>query len=577
MPPNLSGADARLEFAIQRAEQANDLYAWLLAVQARYGRAKEKIADPSDLAEMRLSLWHRADAIRSQFHSRAARLWAGQIIDGTMGSLFRDEVAAGDISPARMLEMMETVKSRVLLDQMRVPFQPLPTPELLERALAIERKMTYFAPDPEPDIVLSEIRLSSQLPIERSGSSSKQQLLEQVELIYSEAKAGFKGVEPVCGLAEIQETLDPRELLIEYTIPYHPLHPAFSLYCLVVTRTQAFAVDCDLASLPPIGFIGKLAADDKQPMDLSPLGQLIVNVRTAIQRGEDAEADGNLQELHTLLIAPLLERGLDFKDFDRCILVPHRMLHSVPWAALLGQDGRRLIQDVALTIAPSASIWHILATRSLPPVDSFLAFANPEPLPDPKLPALLQAEEEVDQIAAELSGLKPIVFKEKQATESALRANAGGKSIVHFATHGEFPMQDALDFHSLLLAGGDGNDGRVRAEELRTLNLQSASLVVLSICNGGIYRSGPSDEPYGLGPALLAAGAHNLLGTLWSIEDWAGRQFVVAFYANLLQFGPAEALRRAACKYLDDGWDLRLWAAFVSIGSGRPFSESAVR
>jgi len=155
----------------------------------------------------------------------------------------------------------------------------------------------------------------------------------------------------------------------------------------------------------------------------------------------------------------------------------------------------------------------------------------------------------------------------------ALRQQVAGKSIVHFATHGEFPMQDALDFHQLLLAAGDGNDGRVRAEELRVMDFHSASQVVLSICNGGIYRFGPGDEPYGLSSALLTAGAHDLVGTLWSIEDWAGRQFVVQFYSNVLRCGPADALRLAAKKYLQEGWDLRLWAAFVSMGTGRQFTK----
>jgi CHAT domain-containing protein len=472
-----------------------------------------------------------------------------------------------------MLEMMEAVKARTLLDQMHVEFRELPAPELQKQAMNIEQELTYFAPDTEPDEVLSEIRLTSQLPLEnRSGPSPQQDLLQQVERIYTEANAGFSGVQPVRSLAEIQQALKPREAILEYAIPYHPLHPAFSLHALVVTPGDAFHLQCDLSLLPASSFIGKLIADDKQPMDASPLGQTIINARTAIQDGEDPDADTSLQLLHCLLIAPLLTRGLDLKSLDRLVIVPHRMLHSVPWAALCSKDGRRVVEDVAVTVAPSASIWHTLATRAPLRLESFLALANPQPMPNPKLPSLEQAESEVDDIGKALVGLKSTVLKKTEATEDALRREVAGKSIVHFATHGEFPMQDALDFHSLLLAPSDSNDGRVRAEELRAMDFHSASLVVLSICNGGIYRFGPGDEPYGLSPALLAAGAHHLLGTLWSIEDWAGRQFVVKFYSNVLKSGPAEALRLAASDYLAKGWDLRLWAAFVAVGTGRPFA-----
>jgi CHAT domain-containing protein len=567
-------ADARLEFAIQLAEKANDPYAWLIAVQARYSRAQQKQAAPAELAAIRNSLWARADVLRGQFRSRGARLWAGQVIEQTMGPLFRDEFAAGDVSPARMLEMMEAVKARTLLDQMHREFRELPTLELQQQAMSIERQLTYFAPDTEPAEVLSEIRLTSQLPLEsRSGPSPQQDLLQQVERIYTDANAGFSGVQPVRTLTEIQQALEPREAFIEYAIPYHPLHPAFRLHALLVTQADAFHIECDLSLLPAGSFVGKLIADDKQPMDASPLGQAIVNARTDIQDGEDPDADTSLELLHDLLIAPLVERGLDFKSLDRLVIVPHRMLHSVPWAALCTEDGRRLVQDVAVTVAPSASIWHTLATRAPLQLESFLALANPQPMPNPKLPPLLQAESEVDEIGKGLAGLQTVVLKRTEATEDALRHQVAGKNIVHFATHGEFPMQDALDFHSLLLAPSDANDGRVRAEELRAMDFHSASLVVLSICNGGIYRFGPGDEPYGLSPALLAAGAHHLLGTLWSIEDWAGRQFVVKFYSNVLKSGPAEALRMAACEYLEKGWDLRLWAAFVAVGTGRPFAE----
>jgi hypothetical protein len=177
-----------------------------------------------------------------------------------------------------MLEMMEAVKARTLLDQMHREFRELPTPELQQQAMSIERQLTYFAPDTEPDEVLSEIRLTSQLPLEsRSGPSPQQDLLQQVERIYTDANAGFSGVQPVRTLTEIQQALEPREAFIEYAIPYHPLHPAFRLHALLVTQADAFHIECDLSLLPAGSFVGKLIADDKQPMDASPLGQAIVN------------------------------------------------------------------------------------------------------------------------------------------------------------------------------------------------------------------------------------------------------------------------------------------------------------
>lgn len=146
---------------------------------------------------------------------------------------------------------------------------------------------------------------------------------------------------------------------------------------------------------------------------------------------------------------------------------------------------------------------------------------------------------------------------------------------MHIATHGEFPEQNPLDFHRVLLAPSAMNDGSVTAEKLREMDFKSTQLVVLSICNGGIYRLGPGDEPYGLTSGLLCSGTRELVGTLWPIEDEKGRRFMLEFYECLLKCGSAEALLRTACKLIADHMPIRDWAGFVVVGPGRPFCYSS--
>jgi CHAT domain-containing protein len=59
-------------------------------------------------------------------------------------------------------------------------------------------------------------------------------------------------------------------------------------------------------------------------------------------------------------------------------------------------------------------------------------------------------------------------------------------------------------------------------------------------------RFGPGGERYGLVPAALEAGAENVIGTLWPIEDDIGRLFMKELSRDLFEAGPAEALRRTA-------------------------------
>src|SRR5262249_48402460 len=107
--------------------------------------------------------------------------------------------------------------------------------------------------------------------------------------------------------------------------------------------------------------------------------------------------------------------------------------------------------------------------------------------------------------------------------------------------------------------------------EVRRLNLASTRLVVLSVCNGGLYRMGPADEPYGLVPAFLLAGAQNVMATLWPVDDQFGRRVTVGFFKHLLQDRPAEAHSCAFLRFIDEDELIRRWAGFVMVGPGRPF------
>jgi len=140
--------------------------------------------------------------------------------------------------------------------------------------------------------------------------------------------------------------------------------------------------------------------------------------------------------------------------------------------------------------------------------------------------------------------------------------------LLHVATHGEFPDENALDHHGILQARTVKEDGAVRASAVRKFDLSSTLLVMLSVCNGGLYRIGPADEPYGLMPAFLQAGSQNVVGTLWEVEDSYGRLLATEFYKNL-KFGPAEALRQASLVLIGQDQTVRRWASFVSVGPGR--------
>jgi CHAT domain-containing protein len=222
---------------------------------------------------------------------------------------------------------------------------------------------------------------------------------------------------------------------------------------------------------------------------------------------------------------------------------------------------------VPVTVVPSASVWRILQTRQSA-ANRLVAFANPN-LRGKGTVDLPYADQEVAAIAKLSPAAVVRVYRRDNATKERLFAEAPGASLIHISTHGEFPDEDALDLHGLWLADNGASGAALRAAEVRKLKLQ-ARLVVLSVCNGGLYRIGPSDEPYGLIAAFLEGGAQNVMGTLWQLDDRFGRDFMIEFYKHLKN-GPDVAYQAACRRFIGEDDDIRHWAGFVLIGPGRPF------
>lgn len=565
-------ARARLEFAARLAEKIGEVESWLRIVPEYYELLLTAGGSKAPLAKLRRAIRERIEEARRDVKSRVGRLWLAQNLDLMFGEVVR-AILKGDEKPVEVFGFVEALRARTLLDQMKSKTGDFPTPDLSREAAELERQVLHFPPHDPGNLVSAEMRLNSRLSIGTTYDAAPHvQMLTHIEEFFKQHGAGFQGSQPVSSLAQIAKALLPDEALIEYCIPYRWNHPAMELWALVVSAKGVELIPLPLDSLPRTGMIGSLIVDGKAPIDASPLNDFVTMMRVYIQRAEDTRALASLQRLHELLIRPIMERGVLPKDFRRWIIVPDSTLHYVPFAALADENGRHLNEEVALVTAPSASIWHLLQKRQPPRPASLLGFANPKLEQRAGLPPLPQSEAELQQVCAIMqdAGCECETYEREQATESRLESEAAGKHLLHFGTHGTFPEDDALDFHRLVLSPTAEHDGEVNAEEIRRLNLRAAQLVVLSICNGGLYRIGPGNEPYGLVSALLSAGAQNVLATLWPIEDEVGRKFVVSFYKHLPAHGPAEALRKACQDFSRQGEPVRRWSAFTLVGAGRP-------
>jgi CHAT domain-containing protein len=159
------------------------------------------------------------------------------------------------------------------------------------------------------------------------------------------------------------------------------------------------------------------------------------------------------------------------------------------------------------------------------------------------------------------------------ASESAFRALAPTKSIVHIATYGILNKHNPL-FSFVELAPEGADDGRLEVHEVFGLTL-SARLLVLSACqtalaSGAIADVPPGEDWVGLVQGFLYAGAANVLATLWSVEDRATARLMSNFYRELNEGGSeGAALAEAQRAAMRDPRTAHpfYWAGFILSGS----------
>lgn len=263
-----------------------------------------------------------------------------------------------------------------------------------------------------------------------------------------------------------------------------------------------------------------------------------------------------LGELYEGLIAPvrsLLKR-------KRLIFIPFGFLHNVPFQALF--DGAEYLLDrFEVGVAPSARLFAQFVSSASPQSEDVLIIGAADAR-TPKINEEVQAIRSLYPNALSYSGA--------EATTRRLTEQAGGKKIVHIASHAVFRHDNPM-FSAFQLS-----DGWLNFYDLSGLDLRG-SLVTLSGCNTGSNRVYAGDEMIGMVRGFLSAGASSLVVSLWDVNDQATAQLMKAFYGEL-QTGaaPLHALRSAELQVKRQYPHPYYWAPFLFMGGAAPRPHSIV-
>ncbi|HKX28916.1 MAG TPA: CHAT domain-containing tetratricopeptide repeat protein [Blastocatellia bacterium] len=307
----------------------------------------------------------------------------------------------------------------------------------------------------------------------------------------------------------------------------------------------------------------------------------------------------------------------------RLLIAPDGLLNLIPFAALVDEEDRYLVERYSISYLSSGRDLLRLQVRQ-PGNEDVIVVADPDygemaPRvqsegrdvgPPSGAPQTAGSNLNLAQIyfpplrgtVGEAKALKNIlpqatVYTREQATETALK-RLSSPGILHIATHGFFlnkesgssgtrlgaavapadlPRENPLLRSGLALAGANlrgaradqGDDGVLTALEAAGLDLSGTKLVVLSACDTGLGDVRNGEGIYGLRRALALAGSETQVVSLWPVSDLGTRELMIGYYKALQQgAGRGEGLRQVQLEMLKHNNRRHpfYWAGFIQSG-----------
>jgi CHAT domain-containing protein len=516
--------------ALSLAEYINDremlisIHSWLghvLKSDNRYDVSSYHYAEAIDFIET-ARRGFASESLRSQFATNYAWVYADY------ADLQYDLQNYGDF-----FIVTERARARAFLDQLAVG--PLATRQDETENEASDNELLLRMTE-----VLDQLdAVRPRLVAAENGSSDPgalRRMIRDLESEYSNLVTRLQATNPqlsslvavdVASIADIQATLDVDTTLLSYYITEE------HLYALIITSNQ-FVV---------------------HRIDGPPLTNIATDIKDKIA-GFQLNRDDfqTINDLYEILITPVRSS----LNTSNLIIVPHSVLHYLPFGVLTADNTTFLSDEFAISYLPSISTLLLLPTVP-DTIGDVLAFGNPDVA---GFQRLRYAEQEVENIVAIAGGS---YYTGSEATEEQIWLESADAGVLHLAVHGTFNQNNTM-FSALHLTPSDDYDGRLETHEIYELNLsRHTELVVLSACDTGVGTLTEGDEFTGLNRAFLYAGAPSVLATLWSVDDEATAFLMEEFFkARAEGHSNAEALQLAqiATRRSTDGD----WRAFILTG-----------
>jgi CHAT domain-containing protein len=263
-------------------------------------------------------------------------------------------------------------------------------------------------------------------------------------------------------------------------------------------------------------------------------------------------------------------------------IVPDGILCYLPFEILLTQDPAKthmdfsalpyLLKDLRVSYDHSSSLIFNINDNNRKNKKQYLGFA-PEYTTTDNLGRLSANRDEIEACRRIWKGTS---FIGKQATETEFLSSASVYNIVHLAAHTVLNDEDPQGSCLVFTGGGNEmNDGRLYIHELYNMNLNT-QLLILSACETGTGHIKRGEGIISLARAFRFAGCHNILMSLWKVNDRTAMEMMVLFNRNLKKgLTKDKALQYAKLKYIQGDRNLHpsFWASMILIGDQKQVSK----
>ncbi|HEY1742826.1 MAG TPA: CHAT domain-containing tetratricopeptide repeat protein [Granulicella sp.] len=308
---------------------------------------------------------------------------------------------------------------------------------------------------------------------------------------------------------------------------------------------------------------------------LSPEAEITARVKSYqadVLKSHDPLRENNseAQWLYKTLVAPA--QALIPKE-SHVFIVPSGSLNDFNMEMLLkpGQPGSQegthyWIEDVSLSTASSIQLLSRLAPGKEIAAKNLLLIGDPTSTGN-GYPPLPNAASEVQSVQKYFTPADRTVLTQTAAVPVAYAtSNPEQYSYIHFVAHGIASSLRPLDSAIVLSPPhADPDNFKLYARDIIHRPLH-ARLVTISACYGSGLRNYDGEGLVGLSWAFLRAGAHQVIGAVWEVNDSSTPQLMEQMYHGLAEGEqPDQALRAAKLSMLHSQGVFRkplYWGAF---------------